>query len=402
MSLDTLMRGVTAVRTAQDYVKLPGYRNLSAWQPSRLVQEYRDEKAFWFDVLGYGDEARAPSAGDQIVLRGFRLSPWVARVPGLYWKAESTRMRAAAKGEMLPPGSLGVYTPVGKTMGILGGVGNVRLLPTGSGRLICASSSGEFYRGVPVFLQGEAWQAYADMPTGLAVDLRGVWTPIPREYAEAMGGNAGIPRYCLVVDRNDSLTPQGQVWPGRSSAWTLFERRDVDNRRLYDFSYCTFELDRSSSLRRPTEEDAHHVDEAASFLHDYVQSYHGQPLTDFDEEMPHFDAMLKVNELMSMQVDQARLRAFVDHVKKRALSPEAVQFDQLPQILTQTFSIEDLRALASDLKVELENLVGPTASKPDQVDALLAYCEQQDRLPELVTAAVELRPQVAKELAVPQ
>jgi len=402
LSSETLLHAVTAVRTAQDYVKLPGYRDLiaPAAAPAAEAREYRDEKDFWSDVLGYGDPMKRLAAGGRVMLRGFRLSPWTPRVPGLFWKAESLQLRANARNERQLAGGLGLYTPVGKTLQVLGGVGNVRLLPSSTSRVICASSSGYYWRGVPVLVQEEAWQMYGDAPVGLEVDLCGVWSPIPREFAQALGGEAGIPRCCLSVSRHDDITPRREVWPGSSSAWSLFEYRGADQRTRFDFVYCTFEINRRSPLRRPTEEDAHSTDEAADFLRGYIGGYHGQALTDFDEEMPHFDAFLPINELMNRQVDPGRLRAFVERVKKRALAPETVRYDRLPQLLMQHFNSDEVRILALDyLSVELEHLVGRTAGLADQVDALVSYCEREDRLEDLIVGIAQERAQTRAELA---
>ena len=70
-------------------------------------------------------------------------------------------LRDAARFETLQTDHrFAIYSPAGKTMHILGGVGNVRLLPSGQSQLLCASSSGEDWRGIPVLLEGEAFQAY--------------------------------------------------------------------------------------------------------------------------------------------------------------------------------------------------------------------------------------------------
>lgn len=406
MSNDTLLRAVTAVRTAQDYVTLPGYRALPTQAPSPTVREYRDEKDFWADVLRGNEPGEKLRSGDQVVLKGFRLAAWVPRVPGLYWKDESRRLRAAAESERLPPGSaLGVYTPVGQTRRILGGVGNVRLLPSGTGRLIGASSSGMYWQGIPMLVQDEAWRAHGDIPAGIEADVQGVWTPMPREYAQMLGGDAGIPRYCLVVDRREQVVPQKTGWGGWSSAWTIFEYRGTDDRLTYDFAYCTFEVRPDTALLRPEDYIAPRIrptiELATDFLADYIEHYHGQVLTDFDEEVPRFDALLPVNELMSREIDPGRLRAFVERVKKQALSPETVRYERLPGILMQHFGAIELRTLALDyLGLELEHLVGLDAGLTDQVDALMDYCERQDRLEELVTGVVQERPQLRDELAI--
>jgi hypothetical protein len=54
MSSENLLQAITAVRTAQDYIKLPGYKGLPWSPPTSVVREYSNEKDFWFEVLVYG------------------------------------------------------------------------------------------------------------------------------------------------------------------------------------------------------------------------------------------------------------------------------------------------------------------------------------------------------------
>jgi hypothetical protein len=116
--------------------------------------------------------------------------------------------------------------------------------------------------------------------------------------------------------------------------------------------------------------------------------------------MPHFNAYFPVNELMNRQVDPARLRAFVERIKKQALSPEAVHYDELPKLLLKHFDADDLRVLALDhLGLDLRNLIGSTAGLADQVDALVQYCEQNDRVADLAAGMIQERSQVRDELA---
>ncbi len=393
MSTDTLLRAVTAVRTAQDYVKLPGYHHVVPQAaPTNKPREYQDNWQFWQDVLGYSGHSTV-RRGERVLLRDFTLSPWVPRVPGLYWKVESGKLRESAQVEMLNPG---LYNPVGKTRQVLGGIGNVRLLPTTTGRLVCASSSGQYWQGLPLLLQGDAWKAYRDDPLELIANVQATWTLMPDEYARDLGSDSGIPRCCLLAEEASDIEPTGKGYGGRVGAWTLFEYRNTDNLIEYSFVYATFNVepeDRSAGNGSPT-------DFPTGFLEDYVKKYHGQILTDFDEEIPHFDAMLPVTELMSQQVDQKRLRSFVDYVKKRALSPDMVKYDKLPQILMQKFTTEELVILAIDYAgLKLGQLVGSTAGLADHVDALMDYCRQQDKLEELVVGVVQQRPQVEYELA---
>jgi len=394
MPADTLLRAVTAVRTAQDYVKLPGYNHLipagAEVAPAAAPREYQDNWQFWQDVLGYSGQTTL-RRGERVILKGFTLSPWVPRVPGLYWKVESGKLRESAQVEMINPR---LYNPVGKTRQVLGGIGNVRLLPTTTGRLVCASSSGQYWQGLPLLLQGDAWKAHRDDPLEFIADVQATWTLMPEEYARDLGSDSGIPRCCLLAEEVTDVEPTGTGYGGRVGAWTLFEYRNTDNLIEYSFVYATFNVEPED-----TAGNGRATEFPTGFLEEYVKKFHGQILTDFDEEIPHFDAMLPVTELMSQQVDQRRLRGFVDYVKKRALAPDMVKYDKLPQILMQKFNTEELVLLALDYAgLKLEQLVGANAGLADHVDALMDYCRQQDKLEELVVGVVQQRPQVEYEL----
>lgn len=64
------------------------------------------------------------------------------------------------------------------------------------------------------------------------------------------------------------------------------------------------------------------------------------------------------------------------------------------------FDLEELRLLAFDyLGLSLEDLVGPTAGKGEAVDALISFCEQAERLPDLVTGVVKERKSLVELLA---
>ena len=123
-------------------------------------------------------------------------------------------------------------------------------------------------------------------------------------------------------------------------------------------------------------------------------------LTDFDERLPRFDAFLPISELMSREVDPVKLRSFVERVKKNALSPETVRYNHLPQVLMANFDLEELRLLAFDyLGLSLQDLIGATAGKADAVDALISFCEQEERLADLVTGVVKERKSLVELLA---
>ena len=58
MGLNRLVRSAHALRTVQDYVKLPGYYASSPVEPTRTARVCRDEQDLWHDVLGYQQPER--------------------------------------------------------------------------------------------------------------------------------------------------------------------------------------------------------------------------------------------------------------------------------------------------------------------------------------------------------
>jgi hypothetical protein len=395
---DEIVRGAMALQTAEDYVTLPGYKEIIPRSTFDRIRKYNHENDFWNDVLGSRIENRL-QPGDKVLLKGFAVSQWIPRVPGLFWKEESRILRDKASHEVeYYNQGITIYNPVGKSMHILGGIGNLRLLPNSSGRLICASSSGQYWRGIPILLNECDWHYYADLYSGSTVDIYGTWALLPHEHSILLGGDKGIPRGCIMVTDIKNLK---RSIPGSCAAWTLFEYRDSNMLLNYAFAYCTFQIDHLPQRNTINQcRNNEEINNASSFIKDYLKRYRGLALTDFDETEPRIDAYLPVNELMSREVDSRRLRSFVERVKDNVLSPETVKYQALRGILMNRFSLEDLRILAMDyVRVDLETLVAPIAGKASQVDALIQYCEEADAYKNLIAGCIQWMPELKIELA---
>lgn len=409
MAGEVLLHRANAVRAAQDYTMLSGYPLVPRVGLTGRVREYTDEGKFWRDVLDKTPGAHAVGA---VQLRHFRLSRWVPRVPGLFWKDKSKQLRRGASQYRLPvdvvQGDAGgrghdaLFSPTGKTLRLLGGVGTVRLLPTVSGCLLVASSSGMYWRGVTVLLGLDVWLRLGNIEEGTLANLRGVWTPMPRDVAQGLGGEAGVPRNCVVVSEAADLTLSPDRRAGLGSAWTLFERRDaLTTLPRLDFAYCIFRAKCAAPTPQANVNRTLEEGEAGEWLSDYINKYNGNALTDYDEQEPRLDPLLPINELMNPEVGRNRLRDFLDGVKQRAFSPGVVDYDALPTLLIKHFSADDLALLASDyLGLELENLASRSAAKAEQVMALVGFCREQKRLPELVVGVLRERPALSGVLAV--
>ena len=129
-------------------------------------------------------------------LRGFQLTEWVPRAPGVWWTDEGQQRRDAAAGyaiEQWVPGSKRqtVYSPRGKYLMVSGGVGTNRFLPhAGEGgryRPVCATSSGFCDAGIPIAMLEDVYLAIQEplnRSQGLEVDLAGRVAELPFDPAE--------------------------------------------------------------------------------------------------------------------------------------------------------------------------------------------------------------------------
>jgi len=246
---------------------------------------------------------------------------------------------------------------------------------------------------------GAAWDAYSASEFGKVYDITGKWELIPSDYVDSLGGEQGIRRCCLMVeDKKSILSADPQNYSVDGSAWTLFEYEDNDNITQYAFAYTTFYIAPGSAIG---EADGGKIEAGAvDWLQEYVQGYHGRPLTEFDQEEQHFDASLPLNDLMTRKDYRDQIVAFINRVKQRVFEPGTARYDKLPGVLVNLFDAEQLSMLAFDHLdgLKLNTLVGPAAGLADQVEALILYCEQRDKLKDLILGVVHEKPNAAAML----
>jgi hypothetical protein len=398
-----------AKRALLDYVKLPGYLAAAplaaplgqqiasffrrGWHKGseRVRQDFRTEEAFWKVVHERSESPLRPGA--PICLNGFFLSSWVPRVSGLYFRAGSDELRLRSESNILRyEGELVVYTPFGKSRRILGGIGTVRFRPSLEARLIGATSSGWASCGVPVLVRGQALKRLDEDVDWLQATLSGRWCSMPREFACDLGDTSDYPRSCLVVeDRRDIevLGRRDRNVPLRGAYWKLFECREQDTALPWaHFAYSEFDIADPANLK-----------EASEWVGDYQREQHGRAITDCDEQQPAEDAELPLIDLMAGGLGN-RVRQVVRRVQRMVEDTKGDFKVRLSRALVDHFDQGELEMMVRRyLDIPLERIVGRTLGTADQVDSLVDYCDQQDRLLDLVAALKECRPAAAWSLS---
>jgi hypothetical protein len=304
---------------------------------------YRHEAEYWLHALSGKHYQSA-----RVLLRGFILSEWIPASPGRYFTHEAAASRGMAERHRDPSVAAFreladryldtsveyslVYTPVGKKLMVLGGVGSLRL---GARRIegetlyfLGASSTGVTDKGLVVVLWDHQYREVIRTIReygGCVVDLIGRVQVLPLslsivEYAER------IPRFCLLADDLEITKPNYAV----VSVAVTFPYRSQD-RYNKAWSFCSFEAG-SQDERLPY---------AVDWLKGYCREYSGLAnppiLSDFDEHLVHFpEVEFPLTDIMQGNVDVSLLLDYQRHYGFRINIKEVVVGDVFRDISGST------------------------------------------------------------------
>ncbi len=81
---------VSGIKWICDYLEIPNYLMVRYKSTTQGEKTYESEEQFWAHLLGakfYDGKVKKQKLheGDIVVLKSFQLSPWMSRLPGLYW-----------------------------------------------------------------------------------------------------------------------------------------------------------------------------------------------------------------------------------------------------------------------------------------------------------------------------
>jgi hypothetical protein len=261
--------------------------------PNLRHLEVTSEEHFW----SHGGEIMFGT----VALRGFQLSDWFPRTPGVYCSRHARRAREKVwSGPSESDPQLGqYYSPDGK-MNLIeeGGIGTIRLRPRNIDGELCwlstALTEGECHQGIPlaipdsllrqsnvrwgdhVFLEGRVRFLHdlgLDEPAYEVHHARSVII-----FVESLRGEVGRRRPAII-------TPVALF--GASEA----QRFDHDQLPRYTFVHCQADSDRE-------------LDDAIDWIESYAAKYKGQVVTNFDEQRPNLaDAPLSYQRLVTRTHD---------------------------------------------------------------------------------------------------
>ncbi len=303
--------GLQAVNVLADYTHLPQYLKVKWKGLVKRKRSYTQTRDYWRDVFrGRINE------GQVVRLKNVVLTEWFPRVPGLAPKvvwgdnvlAGDVQRDRRARNAFEFKGEYYRLNPSRKTLVVLSGYGTMRFAPRKEGRLLsaCSAWGPDVAEGIPILMRPQAYDKLSEtLSRGILTTLEGVYSRVPGKLAASVWKGKGIPPYCIVVE-SQMLVGAIKEWakPILCYAWTLFEY-PTDEGRQYAFAFAT-----CNGMNSAT------VDKAAEFIQGYVDNYHGSILTDFDEDVPRFDAQVSLGDLMNKRIDMDKLNKMISKIQR--------------------------------------------------------------------------------------
>jgi hypothetical protein len=243
--------------------------------------------------------------GSRIRLDSFFIFEWVPRAPGLFWTPNAKFARAEAKQRIIKidQGRV-VYNPYGKQSMLDGGIGNIRLNPLlvhGSELIfMSASANGICHQGFPIAVSPDLYMQLIDeiRHRGAVVQtLMGRVKLIPKELTDLYTGYVNVPKlYLQVEEATQPLQRKSRTIEDLEVSVAVSFEGVVENQPGIYATYVTFDPGNPVSFA-----------EAINWMKDeYVQSYDGRILTDFDEQENHFlEAQFSLKKVMRLGLQES-------------------------------------------------------------------------------------------------
>lgn len=279
---------------------------------AEAADHYKDSE-FWTTIFTARAHDQQSGWGRRHRVHYGFLTEWVARVPGLYWRPGSKRLRdqAAMRIESVSQGWT-TYTPPGKSDKVAGGIGTLRFPHDAQGNRLATVSCGlNASSGIPMLLSDDLWQQ-AQRSGGFegrfAPYVSGIWQKMGPGWVDRFESIKGIPQGYLIVDRWEL---QDQIGPVQFHPCSIMEYA-TGNRRLFDFVYDMVDTG-----------NRHWRRDVAQFF----ESYKGQsgragryltnadiadPLWDADFNSPRELRQRSANGRSHLELLQARIRERLD------------------------------------------------------------------------------------------
>ena len=292
----------------------------------RDYKEITSEEQFWGedgDII-YG----------AVRLKGFRVTDWFPRTPGVYWSEHAQWARRHVwSGESHADAVLGrYYSPEGK-MSLIeeGGVGTIRLRPRkidGEDCWLATALTGiECHRGIPLAIP-DTLLRQRQVSWGDRAVLEGRTRFLEDAGLDDTAAYVHHARPLIVfVESIEGIAVRHTPEPIIISPVALFEPTN-ESRPRYEAAQYTF-VQCAAGIENE-------LDAAVDWIQKYATRYEGRVITNFDQQRPSFaNAPLSYQRLVTRTYDRAMIQNFDGTIR-------VDRIDQLIQASTVTQNYEEV------------------------------------------------------------
>lgn len=364
--------GVAGFRRDQSRKFLIDHIKKANWQREGKVSSdgqdmrFASNEDFWSEAI-----FRRRMGLRWVKLINFQITDWFPRTPGLYHAPDAEYARREAKHYVTKEEGFEFYEPRGKLHMIEGGIGSVRFKPINFGYddyWLCTATSDRYcHSGIPLAIPNSLIEKIG-FDFLYRYDITGQVRFLPDFLERHFYHMNRIPQ---IYVRVDNIISKGNFRSAPVKITPMVFFIGGHNMGLEEQENVTFVTCRSDSFDE--------LDAASEWVDWYARRYHGQIITNFDQQRPVFeDAPFSLQKVMNGNIQERDLQRFhienaevvVDSVK--SLHMEKVSMTKIDvklgdnavihgdfvvaNSIKNSFNQADSAAISDDLKTTLKNL----------------------------------------------
>ncbi len=163
-----------------------------------------NESQFW-NVINDNAKMDQYKWGQEFSFYESIITEWIPRMPGVIYTPKGNVLRKLAQNEIISKTQRSViYSPVGKGMKVMGGIGTFKCAPQQEYRMVAITISGNCSGAIPLLISNNLWYQYGLREGVVLEDSHFQWIKMTENWSSKFRSSMDLIRGCLIV-KSDEL-----------------------------------------------------------------------------------------------------------------------------------------------------------------------------------------------------